>query len=135
MAIKLTYQWEGDYLIPDLTPPPEPKIGVWGRRRKRYLQQHREPIYTGMLLSGSLNAHLEEIDKQAEKMLDLLIGANGAKGRRHRKAKVRKSTGMGQENEQHTNQSGGDRESRTDLRIIWKKGAGGLLLLHSCSHE
>ena len=49
MAIKLTYHWEGDYLIPDLTPPPEPKIGVWGRRRKRYLQQHREPIYTGML--------------------------------------------------------------------------------------
>ena len=73
MAIKLTYHWEGDYLIPDLTPPPEPKIGVWGRRRKRYLQQHREPIYTGMLLSGSLNAHLEEIDKQAEKMLDLLM--------------------------------------------------------------
>ena len=73
MAIKLTYHREGDYLIPDLTPPPEPKIGVWGRRRKRYLQQHREPIYTGMMLSGSLNAHLEEIDKQAEKMLDLLM--------------------------------------------------------------
>ena len=35
MAIKLTYHWAGDYLIPDLTPPPEPKIGVWGRRRKR----------------------------------------------------------------------------------------------------
>lgn len=32
----------------------------------RYLRQHKEPIYTGMLLRGSLNAHLEEIDKQAK---------------------------------------------------------------------
>ena len=31
------------------------------------------PIYTGMLLSGKLNAHLEEIDKQAEEMFDLLM--------------------------------------------------------------
>ena len=39
----------------------------------RYLQKHKEPIYTGMLLNGTLNAHLEEIDKQAEEMLDLLM--------------------------------------------------------------
>ena len=50
MKTKLTYHREGDYLIPDLVPPDEPHIGVWGRRRKRYLQQHRDPIYTGMLL-------------------------------------------------------------------------------------
>ena len=39
----------------------------------RYLKQHKEPIYTGMLLNGTLNAHLEETDKQAEEMLDLLM--------------------------------------------------------------
>ena len=73
MDTRITYHREGDYLIPDLAPPPEPHIGVWGRRRMRYLREHKEPIYTGMLLRGSLNSHLEEIDKQAEKMLIQLI--------------------------------------------------------------
>ena len=73
MNTKITYHREGDYLIPDLAPPPEPRIGVWGRRRMRYLRQHKGPIYTGMLLNGTLNAHLEETDKQAEEMLNLLM--------------------------------------------------------------
>ena len=68
-----TYHQEGDYLIPDVVPPENPKIGSWGMRRKRFLQKHKDPIYTGMLLSGTLNAHLEEVDKQAEKMLDVII--------------------------------------------------------------
>ena len=37
------------------------------------MQEHNDPIYTGMLLSGTLNTHLEEIDKQAEKLFDLLM--------------------------------------------------------------
>lgn len=69
----ITYHRDGDYLIPDVVPPKSPRIGVWGRRRKHYLQQHKNPIYTGMLLRGSLNSHLEEIDKQAEGMFDLLM--------------------------------------------------------------
>ena len=73
MSTKIMYHREGDYLIPDLAPPPELNIGVWGRRRMRYLHQHKDPIYTGMLLNGTLIAHLEETDKQAEKMFDLLM--------------------------------------------------------------
>ena len=73
MDTTITYRREGDYLIPDLVPPLEPRIGVWGRRRMRYLRQQKEPIYTGMLLNRTLNAHLEEIDKQAEEMLDQLM--------------------------------------------------------------
>ena len=68
-----TYHREGDYLIPDLTPPPSPQIGVWGLRRKNYLLKYREPIYTAMLLSGKLNAHLEEVDRQTEEMLFRLV--------------------------------------------------------------
>ncbi len=68
-----TYHQEGDYLIPDLTPPPSPRIGIWGLRRKNYLLKNREPIYTGLLLSDKLNAHLEEIDRQAEEMLFQLV--------------------------------------------------------------
>lgn len=70
---ELTYHREGDYLIPDLLPPPSPHIGVWGERRKRYLQQYHDGIYTGMLLNGNLNAHLAEIDRTANEMFDLLI--------------------------------------------------------------
>ena len=73
MAIKLTYHREGDYLIPNLVPPEDPRIGLWGRKRKQYLQQHKTLIYTGMLLSGTLNTHLENIDKHAEEMLDHLM--------------------------------------------------------------
>lgn len=76
-----TYHQEGDYLIPDLTPPPSPHIGIWGLRRKNYLLKNREPIYTGLLLSGKLNARLEEVDRQAEEMpfrqVDLMACAEG----------------------------------------------------------
>ena len=42
-------------------------------RRKRYLQQNRDGIYTGMLFSGKLNEHLEEIDHSATEMLARLV--------------------------------------------------------------
>ena len=73
MNESITYHREGDYLIPDLLPPPSPHIGVWGQRRKCYLQQHHDGLYTGLLLSGKLNAHLEEIDRSANDMFDLLM--------------------------------------------------------------
>ena len=73
MKTELTYHREGDYLIPNLTPPESPKIGVWGIRRRDYLRKHHEGIYTGMLLSGKLNAHLEEIDRSANEVFDLLM--------------------------------------------------------------
>ena len=37
------------------------------------MQQYHDSIFTGMLLSGKLNAHLEEIDRTANEMYDLLI--------------------------------------------------------------
>ena len=64
---------EGDYLIPDLVPPPSPHIGIWGERRWQYLLKSRESLYTSLLLSGKLNAHLEEVDCQAEEMLFQLV--------------------------------------------------------------
>ncbi len=60
-------------MIPDLTPPPSPHIGIWGLRRKNYLLKNRELIYTAMFLSGKLDAHLEEVDRQAEEMLFRLV--------------------------------------------------------------
>ena len=73
MSEKLTYHWEGDYLIPDLVAPESPHIGIWGERRRRFLRTHQRPIYDTMLMGGTLNAHLEEVDQSAEEMLELLM--------------------------------------------------------------
>lgn len=68
-----TYRQEGDYLLPNLTVPQSTPVGIWGQRRRDYLKQHKEPIYTGLLLSGKLGAHLTEIDRQAEETFFRLV--------------------------------------------------------------
>ena len=70
--LNLSYHQEGDYLLPDLLPPESPCIGIWGLRRRNYLRKHHDGIYTGMLLSGKLNAHLEEVDREANEMMERL---------------------------------------------------------------
>ena len=72
MSQNLTYTMQGDYLIPDLIPPESPKVGKYGMLRRSYLMEDRKALYTGMLLSGKLNQHLKEIDRQAREMMDLL---------------------------------------------------------------
>ena len=68
----VTYRAEGDYQLPNLTVPEAPTVGKYGLLRRSYLRNHRNGIYTGMLLSGKLNSHLEEIDRQASEMLESL---------------------------------------------------------------
>lgn len=68
-----TYHQAGDYLIPDLVPPSSPHIGIWGERRRQYLLKNRHPIFTGMLLSGWLNDHLEEVDRSANDLFFQLV--------------------------------------------------------------
>ncbi len=76
---EITYHREGDYLLPDLLPPEAPYIGIWGQRRNRFLQHHHTGLYSGMFLSGKLNAHLEEIDRSANELFDLLIKQHAAR--------------------------------------------------------
>lgn len=71
--MKLTYHWEGDYLIPDLVAPDAPQIGIWGERRRQFLHKHQKPLYDAMLMKGTLNAHLEEIDRHAGEMIERLM--------------------------------------------------------------
>ena len=61
-------------LYPDLLPPEEdaPTYGKYGRLRRTYLRQHHEGLYTGLLLSGKLNAHLNEIDEAAHNRMELI---------------------------------------------------------------
>lgn len=68
-----TYRQVWEYLLPNIEPPESPKIGIWGQRRRKYLQEHQKPLYTAMLLGGTLNAHLEEVDRSAAEMFDRLV--------------------------------------------------------------
>lgn len=68
-----TYRQEGDYLLPNLTTPESVPVGIWGQRRRRYLREHRQSLYTALLLSGKLDAHLVDIDRQAEEMFSQLV--------------------------------------------------------------
>ena len=69
---KLTYTQRGDYLLPDLEAPEAPRIGKFGTMRHQYLRDHHRGIFDGMLLKGTLNEHLEQIDRQANEMLERL---------------------------------------------------------------
>ena len=66
------YQPNGNYLMPDFEVPESPKVGVWGERRRKYLREHQQALYTAMMLSDTLNAHLEEVDRTATEMYDRL---------------------------------------------------------------
>ena len=66
------YQRNGDYLLPNFEVPECPKVGVWGERRRKYLREHQQVLYTAMTLSDKLNTHLEEVDHTANEMYDRL---------------------------------------------------------------
>ena len=69
------YELQGDYYIPCLVLDEEDAqpIGMWGRKHLRYIKEHRPVLHTTLLLSGKLNSHLAEIDKQATEMFDRLM--------------------------------------------------------------
>ena len=68
-----TYHDENGYLIPNLIPPETPQIGAWGRRYLHHLKKEKRAVYTQLLFSGKISAHLEEIDRHAEEMLERLM--------------------------------------------------------------
>jgi hypothetical protein len=61
------------YLIPNLVPPETIQVGIWGQRRRKYLRERKEPIFTAWLLGGKLDSHLMEIDRQAEELFSRLV--------------------------------------------------------------
>ncbi len=72
MKNEITYTQQGDYLLPDLKLPEQPKvkIGIWGRRHERYIRQHHKLLYFNLLTSCKLIAYLADIDREAAEMYD-----------------------------------------------------------------
>ena len=75
MKNEITYTQQGDYLLPDLKLPEQPKveIGIWGRRHERYIKQHHKLRYFNLLTSCKLIAYLADIDREAREMYNRLV--------------------------------------------------------------
>ena len=69
------YTQSGDYLLPDmgLTEAEQKPLGKYGRMRRKYLEENRQGLYTRMILSGNLMAHLQEIDECCHRRMDHII--------------------------------------------------------------
>lgn len=70
----LDYTLYGDYYLPNLEVPKEQRpIGRWGRMRLVYLKEHRPGLYTRLILSGTLDSHLADVNEQAETRFDTIL--------------------------------------------------------------
>lgn len=69
----LDYELVGDYYIPCLKAPEAPKVGRFGMLYRDYLRTHKRVTYSGLMLSGKLKEHIEDIDRQAEEMYSQLV--------------------------------------------------------------
>ena len=72
---QIIYTKQGDYLLPNLLLPQEPQIplGKYALMRRRFLQQNRKVIYTNLLTTGKLHAHLMEIEETAKQRISLMV--------------------------------------------------------------
>lgn len=48
-------------------------IGLYGSLRRTYLKEHRPALYTNLILSGTLTAHLADINEAAFNRMELLV--------------------------------------------------------------
>ena len=72
--MEITYSKYGDYYLPNLAVSgEEPTYGRFGRMRLKYLKEHRRAAYINLKTSGQLTYYLNEIDREANEMLRLLI--------------------------------------------------------------
>ena len=71
----IEYHLVGDYYIPNLAMCKQEKIVLnkYGRMRLKYLKEHKKADYTIMLMDGTLNAHLKEIQEMADNRVQQII--------------------------------------------------------------
>lgn len=76
MKNNITYRQVGDYMIPNLTLPPEEAnitLGKQGMLHKDYMLKHKPIQVTIMTAEDRFWQNLAEIDKQATEMFDILV--------------------------------------------------------------
>lgn len=77
----IEYYLEGDYYIPNLSMSKQEKITLnkYGRMRLKYLKEYKKADYTIMLMDGTLNTHLKEIQETADNRVQQIISELKAK--------------------------------------------------------
>ena len=73
-ATDIAYKAVGDYLLPLIALPESTgPIGHFGRLRKAFLRENRPLTFQTMLLNGTLDAHLADLNRQAMERKETLI--------------------------------------------------------------
>ena len=72
---KITYNQNGDYFIPEIafSEQATKPLGKYDRLRWTYLQEHRQALFNHPVLSEKLFPQLNEVDEQAQYLLDTMI--------------------------------------------------------------
>ena len=71
----IEYHLEGDYYISNLVIEEQEKITLnkYGRMRLNYLKENKKAEYSIMLMDGTLNSHLKEIQETAIERVEKII--------------------------------------------------------------
>ena len=71
----IEYHLEGDYYVPNLVMPEQEKITLnkYGRMRLNYLKENKKAEYSIMLMDGTLNEQLKEIQEIATERVEQII--------------------------------------------------------------
>ena len=78
----IKYELHGEQYYPmlEIAEQKEYQIGKYGLLRRDYIKQHKRGTYITLLTEGKLNAHLHEIDVQANSIVEVIV-ANLARER------------------------------------------------------
>ena len=71
----IKYELKGEQYYPMLrmVEQEEHSIGKYGLLHRDYIKQHKRGTYITLLTEGKLNAHLHEIDVQANEMTEAIV--------------------------------------------------------------
>lgn len=87
----LTYTLHSDYYLPhlNLSDADKTPIGRYGRMRMTYLREIHSGLYTYMILSGELYAHLADIDSTCRERMSRMVPQMAAAERINEALKAR----------------------------------------------
>ena len=69
----ITYELRGEQYYPLFELPEQKEVGKYGRLHLEYLKAHRKGYHTTLLMDGTLNQRLCEIDLEAKTILESII--------------------------------------------------------------
>lgn len=71
----LSYMLHGNYYLPNLILPEEEPVtyGKYGMLRQTFLKEHRKGLYSLLLTQGKLVEHLNQVDREANDKMELLV--------------------------------------------------------------